>query len=101
MPEPQSPVLRVTVDDKQYDIDFSDLTAIDSKAFRHAVGIPLASVLANTQDGDLDVIAGLVWLHRRKNGEPSIAYDTVAASIKFTSTLDIGDAEAEADAPEA
>lgn len=83
-----SAVVRVTVDGEQYDIDFSDLSAIDSKDFRKAVGIPLASVLTERQDADIDVIAGLVWLARRKK-EPRLSYEEVAESINFTTDMDM------------
>lgn len=88
MPSPQNPVVRVTVDKDVYEIDFSDLTAIDSKDFRQAVGLPLMSVLTNPADADLDVFAGLVWLARRKT-EPGLTYETVARAISWTSDLDI------------
>lgn len=91
MPETSS-VVRATVDGVDYDLDFSDLNAIDAKDFRREVGIPIASVLTGGVDADLDVIAGLVWLARRKN-EPSLTYTAVAESISFTSDLDLNAVE--------
>lgn len=94
-----NPIVRVTVDGTDYDLDFSDLTGIDAKDFRREVGIPLAAVLAETQDPDIDVIAGLVWLARRKT-QPSLTYTEVAAGINFMMDMDINPLE-ETSSPEA
>lgn len=91
MPETSS-VIRASVDGVDYDLDFSDLTAIDAKDFRREVGTPLASVLTGGVDADIDVIAGLVWLARRKH-QPSLTYTEVAQSISFTSDLDVNPVE--------
>ena len=96
---PQQPIVRVTVGDDTYDIDFGALTAPDAKEFRKAVGIPLAAVLSGAQDGDIDVIAGLVWLARRKD-EPALTYEQVAATISYLTTIDF-EQVTEADSPEA
>lgn len=88
MPTPAQQIARITVDDKTYDLDFSDITAIDAKDFRREVGIPLLSVLSDRQEADLDVVAGLVWLARRKT-ESGITYEEVAKSISLGSTLGV------------
>lgn len=92
--------VRITVGDDVYDIDFSDLTAVDAKDFRREVGIPLAAVLADKEDADIDVIAGLVWIVRRK-AEKGLTFDTVAKSISFTTTLDLDATPDGGDPPEA
>lgn len=89
MPQPQqNPVVRLTVDGAVYELDFSDLTAIDSKDFRREVGIPLSSVLSDKEDADLDVIAGLVWLARRKV-ETALTYVEVASKLTLLTPMDV------------
>lgn len=95
----QNSAVKITVDGVAHILDYSELTAIDSKDFRREVGIPLASVLTDKEDVDLDVIAGLIWLARRKN-EPGLTYETVARSVTLTSDVGLVDAEEEP-APEA
>lgn len=95
-----NPIVRITVDSDTYDVDLSDLTGIDAKDFRRAVGIPLAAVLTEKTELDLDVVAGLVWLARRRN-EPSLTFEKVAAGINFLSDLDIDQVEEEVGDPEA
>lgn len=99
MPETTS-VVRVSCDGTTYDIDFTDLTAIDAKDFRREVGIPLMSVLSNQEQPDLDVIAGLIWLARRK-GEPTLTFTEVATAINWSSDVDLLETQqAEAATPE-
>lgn len=80
-------VLVITVDGTQYKVKLSQLTAIDAKDFRAAVGVSLAQAIAGGS-GDLDVIAGLVWLARRKI-ERGLPYAKVAAALTYDSDIDL------------
>lgn len=92
--------LTITVDDVVYDIRLANLTAIDAKDFRAAVGVSLAQAIS---DGslDLDIVAGLIWLVRRQR-ERGLAYSKVAKEITYESNLDFStpDAEVVDDSPE-
>lgn len=90
-------IVRVSLDGNTYDIDFSDLTAVDAGLFRTHVGFALAAVLNGTKDGDIDAIAGLVWLYRRKHGEPHLQFGDVAKTINFMSDLGYEPVEVEPD----
>lgn len=87
----------------RYDIRFDDLTAADAGDFRRTVGMPLVAAF---QEGttDLDVIAGLVWLVRRR-GQRGLAYAAVAESLTY-GNVDMADdgtepAEGDEHSPEA
>lgn len=85
-------VVRITVDGMNYDLDMGDINAIDAKDFRREVGITLASSMTDSVDVDLDVIAGLVWLARRKT-ERGLTYNDVASMLSFNSDIDFSDVE--------
>lgn len=87
----------------RYAINFEDLTAADSGDFRRAVGMPLSAVFRDGE-ADLDAIAGLVWLVRRR-GQRNLAFASVAESLTYgnvsleTDDENVADAE-DADSPE-
>lgn len=94
-----SPTLAITVDGTTHTVRLAQLTAIDAKEFRAAVGVSLAQAMAEGST-DLDVVAGLVWLARRKR-ERGLAFAKVAKEITYETDLDVAqpDDEAEADDP--
>lgn len=81
-------MVRVTIGSEQFDIDLSDLTAIDSRDFNHAVGVSLEAVLAGQHDGGYFVFAGLKWLHDRRTN-PKASFDEIAKAITFGMEVDI------------
>lgn len=93
-------IIRTTIDGVHYDLDLGDITALDAKDFRREVGIPLAAAMSEAEGVDIDVIAGLVWLVRRKT-ERGLSYTDVASTITFNSDIDFGDAEEAVSGPEA
>lgn len=80
--------MQLTLDGETWTLDFGELTGVDAKEFRKAVGVPLASVLADKEGFDLDVAAGLIWLARRLK-EPTLSYADVAKAINFLSAFDV------------
>jgi hypothetical protein len=81
----------------RYEIDFEDFTAADAGDFRRAVGIPLSAIfVAGT--ADLDGIAGLVWLVRRR-GDRKLSYHSVAEALTY-GNVDMAGGDAEQDAEE-
>lgn len=83
----------IIADGVKYTIRMSDLSAADAGLFRKTVGLPLAAAFTEG-NADIDVIAGLVWLVRRKTN-PTLAYAAVAE------TLNYGNLEVGGDAPDA
>lgn len=74
-------VIRFKVDGARYDIDLGDFNAIDAKDFAPTVGMPLAEVYSG-KPLDLHVIAGLMWLTRRKTN-PDITYRELAEGLTY------------------
>jgi len=78
----ETPSVSIIVAGETYTLRQSDLTGIDAKEFRLAVGMPLAKVFADPTIVDLDVLAGLVWLVRRRS-ERGLSYEDVARSVTY------------------
>lgn len=79
--------VKVTVAGKVYELHFGELTGLDARALRVEVGHTTYGLLnqALGRDGspDLDTVAAIVWLARRRAGEVALSYDEVAASVKW------------------
>lgn len=86
-----SAALAITVDGTTHTIRMGRLTAIDAKDFRAAVGVSLAQAITGGS-GDLDVIAGLVWLVRRQR-ERGLAYAKVAKEMTYESDIEMAEAD--------
>lgn len=96
-----SPTVEITVDGKHYSIQFEDFNALDAKAFRQEVGTGLAAAFADSPD--LDTMAGLLWIYRRKTN-PKLKFEDVARGLTYTSieVLDAGEtdeSESDSDTP--
>lgn len=91
----------ISWDGKVYTVRAGDLTGLDSAALRRECGYSFAGLLkALNKDPDIDLIAALVWLSRRIDGEKLLAYDDVAAEIGYDSDVEVVDAEPEDESPE-
>lgn len=76
----EGPALSLTVDGKEYIIRFQDFNALEAREFRREMGTGLSAAFADTPD--LDTIAGLLWIHRRKTN-PRLQYDEVAKVLNY------------------
>lgn len=88
--------IRMRFDGEVYSITAGDLTALDSRALRQQAGITFPKLLEQAaEDFDLDTLACLIWLARRVNGERTLTFDEVAASVGYDDleTLDFNAAE--------
>ncbi|HUF98855.1 MAG TPA: hypothetical protein VMM60_12070 [Ilumatobacter sp.] len=91
----------IAYDGKVYTVRAGDLTGLDSAALRRECGYSFAGLLkALTKDPDIDLIAALVWLSRRTDGEKLLSYDEVAAEIGYDSDIEVVDTEPEDESPE-
>lgn len=75
-----SPALAITVDGNEYVIRFEDFNALEAREFRREMGTGIAA--AFTDSPDLDTIAGVLWLHRRKTN-PKLKFEDVAKSLTY------------------
>lgn len=99
------PETTLILDGVKYPFRLAEVTARDSGALRKACGISLrAAVAALKDDPDIDIIAALVWLSRRQNGEPNVSYDEVAEAIGYDTEFayeGLQEADEDPDSPEA
>ena len=97
------PSLAITVDGVTYAIREGDLSASDVSALRREIGMSFRAVLkAATTDPDIDVIAAIVWLARRAEGENLLSFSEVADEIGYDVDVQVVGDEAEvSDSPEA
>jgi hypothetical protein len=76
--------MEITVGNETYLIAVEDLTGLEVKAYREAVGTSPMAAFSNQPD--LDVVAGLVWIVRRRT-EPGLTYDDVAGVMTYGDLL--------------
>lgn len=85
-----SPGMQIEVDGRTYIVRESDLTPRDVAALRRETGFAgWMGLVTETQRGfDLDVLAALVWLARRIEGD-ILPYETVLDSMSYEGEIDI------------
>ena len=78
--------LELTVGGESQRIRFGDFSAIDARMFREQIGMTLRrawfAVWTRDADFDVDLIAGLVWLHRQKS-DPNLLWEDVAERVTY------------------
>lgn len=84
---------KVSVGDKVYEVDPMDFTRLEWRALKTALGMSQIEIITGVAQFDLDCIAGLVWLVRRRD-DPDISLDDIDLRIS-----DIGSDEGEAVPP--
>jgi len=84
--EDAPPVLEIKVNENTYRLDFDELSGRDAQEFAGHTGASLAGSIMNMAEGngvgDLHIIAGLVWLARRKL-DRSLRYETVNMGLNY------------------
>lgn len=76
--------ISVEVDGQKYLLAARDMTALDVRAMRQQVGYSFNTLIAHARgDMDVDVLAAVVWMCRRINGEPDLTYAEVAGQMSF------------------
>lgn len=84
-----APGLQIVLDGRTHTVRESDLTPHDVRALRKEVGFSWAGLSRELQrDPDIDLIAALVWLARRIDGD-EVPYDQVLDEIGYDSELDV------------
>jgi len=86
--------LSLTVDGRVYTVRAGDLTGMDAAALRREVGMSFMGLMKAMQsDPDVDLIAALMWLSRRIEGEKLLSYEEVAQEVGYDVDIDLVDAE--------
>lgn len=92
----RGPGITVTHNGKKYSVFAKDLTALDARAMRQEIGLSFAGLLgAAGVDMDIDLLAGVVWLSRRVNGERELTYEEVAVGFTYDGEYDVDNATAD------
>ena len=80
----------ISVDGTTYTVREADLTSLDTMALRRETGMSFIGLMqAFGESPDIDLIAALVWLARRSEGERMLAYADVAKDINYQSDFDV------------
>lgn len=83
----------IVVDGKTYTVRQGEMTSQDVMHLRRETGFSFRGLMVSTsRDPDIDVIAALVWLARRQDGELMLSFDEVAAGIGYDVDVDLVDA---------
>jgi hypothetical protein len=85
------PALEISVNKTNYLIRFEDFNALEAREFRREMGSGMAAAFTDTPD--LDTIAALLWLHRRKTN-PKLKFDDVAKELTYVN-FDVGGSDDE------
>ena len=94
--------LTIKVDGAEYTVRQGDLTSLDTMALRRETGFSFRALLsAFESDPDVDLVAALVWLSRRIDGERMLSFADVASEIGYDVEIDLVDAGEEDSDPEA
>lgn len=97
--------ITVNLDGVDYTVRMGDLSSVDTMALRRATGFSFMGLMrAASADPDIDLIAALVWLSRRVDGEKLLDFDQVAQEIGYDAEIDLkdaGDDDEGDDSPEA
>ena len=86
----------IVVDGRKYTVTAGELTGLDVMALRKEVGMSFQGLIGALQtDADVDLIAALMWLARRLEGETTLAYADVAAQVGYDVEIEIDEPEAD------
>lgn len=96
----EKPGLQIEVGGKVTVVHIDSLTGRDVKDFRGEVGFAPRLAFTDPSLMDIDVIAGFLWLQRRKL-RPSLTYDEVLDSMTYDNIKVIQSDVDEDDDPEA
>jgi hypothetical protein len=93
--------ITVKVDGEPYTLHLADLGPLDTLAVRKEAGMSLRQVLANAKDDpDIDIIAVIVWLARRHDGEAGLTLVKAAEGLTYSTDYEAADEPATDDVGE-
>lgn len=86
--------IRITYDGHVYEVRTGELNALDENALRRETGMTFDTLLSEARDNPgIDIIAMLIWLARRTNGEQMLRFATVAKDITRDSVEELFELE--------
>ena len=97
MSQKDDPKIAVTLEGVEYVLALKDFTAEDDLLLYRTVGMNLQAAFENLS---LFTLAGLIWVHRRRSGEATLEFESVARVVKFD-TLETVQATEDDPSPEA
>lgn len=80
---------RVEYDGQVVELDINDVNGLEARDFRNKVGMSFKAAFVQADAGqldDLEPIAGLLWIVKRRD-KPELEYDDVLASISYGSIV--------------
>lgn len=84
--------LTVTVDGTAYTVRAGELNSRDITNLRRETGFSFRGLMdAAAKDPDIDIVAAIVWLARRKAGELLLSFEMVASEIGYDSEIELVD----------
>lgn len=89
-PEDDGPRIHVTLDGVEHVVYLNRLTGLDTLAMDRAMGVNPLGLLDMIGKGKLiepHVMAMVVWLARRQQGETTLTFEEVAGSMTFAGVL--------------
>ena len=94
--------ISIRVEGTDYTVRHGDLTSLDTMALRRETGLSFMGLLSafETQP-DIDLIAALVWLARRIEGERMLTFADVAREIGYDIDIEVLDDPTEESDPKA
>lgn len=85
--------LSVVVDGTTYTVRMGDITGALASQLRRETGHSFRGLMmAAAQDPDIDIVAALVWLSRKIDGEHLLTFTEVADSMDYEMDLELVDA---------
>ena len=89
----------IKVDGEVYTVREGDMTSLDTMALRRETGMSFVGLMqAFMSSPDIDLVAGLVWLSRRIEGEQMLSFAEVATQIGYDVDIEVvGEAGEETD----
>lgn len=79
--EQQDLAVRITIAGKEREFRVGEYTAVEARLFRREMGVSLQKVFRDG-DVDLDIIAALWWLQRRRDN-PKLTFEDVAGAFTY------------------
>jgi len=89
--------IAVMVDGVRHQVRMGDLSSMDAAHLRRETGFSFRGLMmAAAKDPDIDIIAAIVWLSRRLDGEALLDFETVAREIGYDADVDLAEPEDDA-----
>lgn len=95
----QDLAIRLTIAGQAHEFRVGEYTAVEARLFRREMGVSLQKVFRDG-DVDLDIIAALWWLQRRRDN-PKLTFEDVAERFTYDDLVAPADDGGEEGSPEA